>query len=404
MRIAFYHNHPPGGAARALHELGQRLSLSHEICVYTLATGDEEFLPSRDYALQVQVFPFQQRHHVRFGLYLNEWRRYRDLDDLERASRRAAAAIDGKGYDAVLVNACRFLQSPSVIPYLKTPRIYYCHEPPRRFLQAVCREDAGPLTAYQRLRSWWHRPARAVLDSVIARRDRRNVSAADAVLTNSRFTAGVVERYYGRAADVCRLGVDADRFHPNNTHGDYLLSVGALEPHKGFDFLVRSVAKLPERSRPELVIVGNYANPGVARNLERLAAEREVRLSLRVGLDEDELVRAYQKARAFAYAPHEEPFGLAVLEAMACGLPVVAVAEGGVVESVRPGVTGLATARQEEEFADALSRVLSDPDLARSMGREGRRLAETEWTWEAAGQRLEVALAEAAESNGKGES
>ena len=397
VRIAFFHNHPSGGAARALHELGQQLAPRHDVDVYTLATGDEEALSSADYARKVTSIPFEERHPIRLGFYLNDWRRYRDLSALERASRDAAKAIDAEAYDVVLANACRFLQSPAVLPYLTTPSAYYCHEPPRRFLQQVCAEDVGPLTTYQRLRSWWHKPARIQLDSVIKRRDRRNFAAAGAVLTNSRFTADLIGRYYGREATVCRLGVDAERFHPADaTRGDYVLSVGALEPHKGFDFLVRSVGLLTEESRPELRIVANYVNPGVATDLRRLAEARGVSLSVMEAVDEDELVAQYQQARVFAYAPHEEPFGLAVLEAMACGLPVVAVAEGGVLESIRPGESGLVTNREEQAFAEALSRVTSDGELAQSLGGAGRRSAVTDWTWDAAGRRLESHLADVA--------
>jgi glycosyltransferase involved in cell wall biosynthesis len=329
------------------------------------------------------------------GFYLNDWRRFSDLNRLERVYRATAEAIDAASYDAVLVNACRFLQAPSLLAHLTTPNVYYCHEPPRRFLQRACREDAGPLTAYQRLRSLWHRPATKLLDSVIARRDRRNFSAADAVLTNSRFTAAVIEKYYDSPAQVCRLGVDTDRFRPSTgNRRDYVVSVGALEPHKGFDFVVRSLALLPEVGRPELVIVANYLNPGVATDLHRLARAHGVAMRVMEAVTEDELVALYQGARAFVYAPHEEPFGLAVLEAMACGIPVVAVAEGGVVESVMAGASGLLTDRKESLFAEALSRVLSDGELAMAMGNEGRRLAKTDWSWQAAGRRLEAHLEE----------
>jgi len=402
VRIAFFHNHPSGGAARALHELGKQLAQRHDVDVYTLATGDEEALSSADYAGKVTSIPFEERRPIRLGIYLNDWRRYRDLSDLERASRVAATAIDAGAYDIVLANACRFLQSPAVLPFLTTPSVYYCHEPPRRFLQRVCGENAGPLTTYQRLRSWWHRPARIVLDSVIKRRDRRNFAAAGAVLTNSRFTAKTIRRYYGREATVCRLGVDANRFHPGDArHGDYVLSVGALEPHKGFDFLIRSVGLLPEGARPELRIVANYVNPGVATDLRRLAEGRRVPLTIMEAVGEGELVALYQQARVFAYAPHEEPFGLAVLEAMACGLPVVTVAEGGVLESVRSGENGLLTERDEREFADALSRVFADRQFAQSLGGAGRRLAVTDWSWDAAGRRLESHLADAASADSR---
>ena len=397
MKIAFFHNHPSGGAARAMHELGRRLSSRHQIDVYHLTSADEQMFPSAAYARTVTSLPFAERPPIRGGLYLNEWRRYSDLNRLEEVCRMAAAAIDNGAHDVVFVNSCRFLQTPSVLPYLSTPSVYYCHEPPRRFTQAVCREDGGPLTLYQRLRASWHRPAKKLIDSVIARRDRRNFAAAGAVLTNSSFTASQAERHYGRNPAVCRLGVDTERLLPSETRaGDYVISVGALEPHKGFDFLVRTIGLLAEAVRPELVIVSNWANPGVEKDLRRLARANGVSMRLMVAVTEDELLSLYQQARVFAYAPHEEPFGLAVLEAMACGLPAVAVAEGGVMETVRAGETGLLVPRDEAAFARALASILSDNALARSMGTEGRHLAVTDWTWEAAAVRLEEHLAGAA--------
>lgn len=401
MRIAVFHNHPPGGAARAIHELGRQLSGRHAIDVYTLSTGDEEFLPSSDYARSVHVFPYRPRPPLRFGLYLNEIRRYRDLDALERVSERAAATIDAAAYDAVLVSACRVLQAPAVLFHLRTPTAYYCHEPPRRFLQPDCRPDAGPLGAYARLRARWHRPAEALLERRLAGWDRRNVAAADTVLTNSAFTAGLVERYYRRRAQVCALGVDAARLRPNGRPaGGYVLSVGAVEHHKGFDLLVEALALVPAALRPRLLIAGNWVNPGVAGHLRTLAQGRAVDLTIRSGVSDDELAAIYGGARAFVYAPRQEPFGLAVLEAMACGLPVVAVAEGGVPESVADGVSGLVVERDARAFAAALMRILEDGRLAAALGQQGRRLAETRWTWESAGRRLEEALASLAMDGG----
>lgn len=368
------------------------MSRAHDVDVFTFSSADERFLSSNDYARQVRVFPFRARDPIRLGFYLNDIRQLQDLREMDRVSAEAATTIDGGGYDAVLVSACRYLQAPAVLAHLRTPAAYYCHEPPRRFLQARCRPDAGPLTPYQRLRLLWHAPARAVVDRALAAADRRHVRAARVVLTNSRFTASLVQHYYGRAAEVCRLGVDALRFQPDPRRRDYILSVGAVDRHKGFDFLVESLALLPAASRPPLVLAGNYTNPAIADHLRRRAAEMSVDLTLRVGLSDGELAMLYAGARAFAYAPFEEPFGLAVLEAMASGLPVVAVAEGGVVESVVSGETGSLVPREPRAFASALAAVLADPGLARALGHAGRRRVESEWTWEAAAGRLEGAL------------
>jgi glycosyltransferase involved in cell wall biosynthesis len=73
---------------------------------------------------------------------------------------------------------------------------------------------------------------------------------------------------------------------------------------------------------------------------------------------------------------------------MACETPIVAVREGGVQESVVDGETGWLVAREPEEFAAALLRILSDPAQARSMGKNGREQVLAQWTWEQAYERL----------------
>jgi hypothetical protein len=78
---------------------------------------------------------------------------------------------------------------------------------------------------------------------------------------------------------------------------------------------------------------------------------------------------------------------------MACATPVISVAEGGPCESVIDGLTGLLVPRDEEGFAEALMRILEDAEFARALGRSARLHVESEWTWRAAGERLESALA-----------
>lgn len=392
MKIAVVHNHPSGGAARAIYELGCRLAQSHTVDVFTLSSADESFVRSADHARRVRAFAYAPSRPVRLGLYLNDLRTYQDLARLDDAYRQMAATIDADGYDVVLASACRVVQSPGALRSLRTPAAYYCHEPPRRFIEPARRPDAGPLPLYRRLRSMWHRPATRIIERALAERDRANVASARVVLTNSRFTAGLVRAYYHRVAEVCRLGVDVERIAPGTQAGGYVLSVGAIDRHKGFGFLIEALQLVPADVRPPLVIAGNYANDAVAGELRAQAEAAGVRLTVRVRVTDAELAALYAGATAFVYAPEREPFGLAVLEAMAAALPVVAVGEGGVLESVRPDVTGLLAPRRADAFATALERVLADPALARSLGDEARRVVEREWTWETAARCIEDAL------------
>lgn len=393
MKIAVYHNQPSGGARRALHELCLRLAARHEIDVFTLTTADEAFLASSDYARRVETVPFRKRPPIRFGVYVNELRELLDLRDLEQVGGDVARRIDNGAYDCLLVDVCRYTQAPSVLAYLQTPAAYYCHEPPRRFIDGACRPEAAPMSAYGRARNLLHRPARAVVDWRTAHLDRRNVRHARRVLTNSEYTRGIIGKYYGRDATVCRLGVDTEHFSPGaGPRERYIVSVGAIEPHKGHDFLVRAIGRMTPELRPRLVIIGNTDDAGLGRRLEALANDLGVQLELSVRASERELVATLRRASAFVYAPHGEPFGLAVLEAMACGLPVVAVAEAGPLETVRDGDTGLLASRDEGSFAKALARVLTDSSLRHRLGARARREVELNWSWDAAAERLEGEL------------
>jgi glycosyltransferase involved in cell wall biosynthesis len=396
MKIAVYHNQPPGGARRALTELIGQLARRHAIDVYTLETADEAFLRSDSHAPLVRTFPFRRRSPIRGGFYVNELRELLDLRDLDAIGRTAAAVIDSGNYDVALVDVCRFMQAPSVLNYLDTPNLYYCHEPPRRFLEHHCRPAASPQSPYQRLRSIVHTPARAAYDRVAQRLDRRNVLRADAMVTNSLYNRTVIREYYQRDADVSRLGVDTTIFRPAESSqrtGGYVLSVGAIESHKAHDFLIRSLARCPKSLRPRLVIAGNTSGAGVERVLSELAGQSGVELDIRTSVrDGEELVRLYQQAQAFVFSAHHEPFGLVLLEAMACAIPVVSVDEGGPREIIEDGATGHLVPRDEVAFADAVSRVLEDRSLAGSLGRAARQAAVTRWTWEAAGERLDEHL------------
>ena len=99
------------------------------------------------------------------------------------------------------------------------------------------------------------------------------------------------------------------------------------------------------------------------------------------------------------YAPVLEPFGFVPLESMACGTPVVGVAEGGVRESVRHEETGLLTDRDPEHFADAILRLLNNPLLIDELGERGPDYVRNHWSWDASVVRLESHLAWAAKES-----
>lgn len=395
MRIAVYHNLPSGGAKRTLQEFTHRLSARHEIDVYTLSSADHDFADVRPWAAAHTIVPFQPWPLLRspFGR-LNQLVRSVDLVRLRGPARRIARQIDGGGYDVAFVHPCRFEQSPSVLRYLRrTPSVYYCQEALRLLYETMPSRPYDDRAIGRRRLLNRVDPLPGMYRSRLRHTDRANLRRADTVLVNSRFMAGTIREVYGVDAQVSYLGVDTGHFRPLGlARRPFVLSVGSLTPLKGFDFLVEALACCPTERRLRLVIVSNFGNAPERGHLEQLARSRRVEIELVTHAREDDLVRLYNEAVLVAYAPVREPFGLVPLEAMACGTPVVAVAEGGIPESVIDGRTGLLTGRDPRAFAAAIDRVIADAALARQYGDEGRAHVSREWTWERAAARLEAHL------------
>jgi glycosyltransferase involved in cell wall biosynthesis len=172
-----------------------------------------------------------------------------------------------------------------------------------------------------------------------------------------------------------------------------VLSVGALTPFKGHSLVIDAVARM-KTPRPTLVVIGDRGDDGPA--LEAQADELGVDLQIRAGIPFGEVVALYQQAAAVVCAQVREPFGLVPLEAMAAGRPVVAVAEGGLRETVQDGVNGLAVGRDPAEVAQALDRLAMDSALRERLSTTGRAAAETEWTWTAYAASIDELLARVA--------
>jgi glycosyltransferase involved in cell wall biosynthesis len=393
MRIAIYHNLPSGGAKRTLFETLRRLVQRHEVDVYTLITADEQFCDLRPLANRHQAYQFTplRLFHSPLGR-LNQLQRWRDLRHLDQLARQIAGEMDAEQYDVVLAQPCMWSQAPLVLRHLRTASVYYCHEPPRALYE---RHGHAALGATRRA-AILNRvdPLIPLYRSTARRLDREASRASRVMLVNSRYMQETVKRIYGRDSQVSYHGVDTRLFYPrsNVRRGEDVLSVGAIQPHKGFGFLIESLSVVSEALRPRLRLIGNEQHPEERAQLEKLAAQVGVDLVIETKVTEEILIQRYNEAALVAYTPHNEPFGLVPLEAMACGTPVVAVAEGGVRESVVHGVTGLLTERDCHQFAGAVGHLLSDPDLRHLYGRQAREHVLRHWSWDAAVERVETHL------------
>ncbi|MGE2691072.1 glycosyltransferase [Mycolicibacterium pulveris] len=191
---------------------------------------------------------------------------------------------------------------------------------------------------------------------------------------------------------VVPCGVNLDLFRPEGPtvpRGDYrrIVSVGRFVPRKGFDVVVRA---LPFIRDTELVIVGGPdvtrldADPEACR-LRALAEELGVadRVRLYGSVAREDMPAILRSADVVACTPWYEPFGIVPLEAMACGVPVIASAVGGMLDTVVHDVTGrLVRPRRPDKVAEAVNHLFRDDFLRQSLGAAGRDRAQARYSWD----------------------
>ena len=201
----------------------------------------------------------------------------------------------------------------------------------------------------------------------MARWDRATADRPDRYVAISHYVAGRIGRYYNREASVVYPPVDTDFFRPDDSTPErFALIVSALVPYKRIELAIEAC----DLARVPLKIVG----AGPERDaLERFAAGRAEFL----GRLPNEEVRALYRRAGVVLLPGEEDFGIAPLEAQACGRPVVALNRGGALETVVPGATGLLVDDPSPEafggaVSDAFARRFDSADIRRHAERFGR--------------------------------
>ena len=192
------------------------------------------------------------------------------------------------------------------------------------------------------------------------------------VLCNSKFTQKNLEEIYGVNAKVIYPGIDLKKFIPLSLNRENaVLSVGRLSPFKGHHFVIETLAKIPQKQRPKLFIVADDGTQKEEKDLSRFANEKEVNLTIFKRINEDGLIKLYNKVKIVICAQVKEPFGLVPLEAMACGTSVVAVSEGGFLETIIDKKNGLFFERDPKEAAEIIEKTLLDNNLRERLVQNG---------------------------------
>ena len=246
-----------------------------------------------------------------------------------------------------------------------------------------------------------------ILEAIEQKYERQQLalSLANCVLATSGYTAALAQK---AGADPARIkvvwpGCDSDFFRPMVAKEDLrrkllgarhtdrvILTVGNLVSRKGQDMVIRALPELC-RSVPDLVYV--IAGVGPCRSeLEKLVQDLGVsdRVVFVGKIPDEDLPDLYALCDVFVMVSREhledndvEGFGMVLLEANACGKPVIGGRSGGVSDALADGVSGiLVDPLNPKEITDALARLLTDQDLARHLGEQGRLRVLHEFQWQ----------------------
>jgi D-inositol-3-phosphate glycosyltransferase len=241
------------------------------------------------------------------------------------------------------------------------------------------------------------------------------IGCSDAITASNPTEADDLVTHYGAPADRIELvapGVHHAFFSPGEQRGaraalglgdgPVLLFVGRIQPLKGLELAVGALDLL-SRADATLVVIGGPSGPEGLIELQRIE-EQVAALGLRgrvrfVPPQQHHVLSTYYRAADVVVVPsRSESFGLVALEAMACGVPVVAAAVGGLLTLVEDGRTGfLVEDRDPASFAKCIDQLLVDPALRADMGRAAATVA-AGYTWSAAAGRLRRVCADLASS------
>jgi glycosyltransferase involved in cell wall biosynthesis len=356
MKIAFFHNLPTGGAKRVVYEQIKFLSQKHEIDLYEIETQEQALFESKQLTKNNYSYSFQIS--TQSGIRGRIIKDYRNFVTLKSLQKKIAQQIDNQKYDLVIVHPDKFTQTPFILRFLKTTTIYFCEE----WLRIIYEPEYAFTENVSVLKKLYENITRKVRKNI----DYTNMQCAQTIVANSSFTAQNIQKAYGKNAQVALLGVDTDFYHPlNSKKQSDILFIGEKVNQEGYYLL----EKAQKQIKTKVTILSRKNN--------------------KFSLTDQDMIKAYNNAKIVLALSFNEPFGLIPLEAMACGVPVIALNEGGYTETIHDAKTGFLIPRDSKILAEKINYLLQNESLRQELGRNGRKSMEKNFTWQKHGQRLE---------------
>lgn len=354
MTIAIFHEVDFGGARRTIDEFAKRLNKLFDLDLYYIDDKEEKGL-GKNYK-NVFYYPFFPKFWKGKNWKIRLYKDTIELFKLYKLHKEIAHDIKLKNYDYIFVHPSKFTQAPFLLRLLKNKCIYYCQEPSR----IVYDKDLSSLSFvkfHKKLYEFFIRKIRKRIDL-------GNIKSASQILTNSKFSKNFIKKSYQISAKVCYLGVDTNTFKPQNVDKSYdALFIGNKD--KGYKLLIDALKLF--KKKPKIKTIFREKGQSIT--------------------DKD-LVVIYNKSKILVALNRNEPFGLIPLEAMACGIPVIAIWEGGYKESIINNRTGFLISRNPVELYNKISQIINDEKLRMYLGKNAKENVLKNWTWDKSVERF----------------
>jgi len=230
------------------------------------------------------------------------------------------------------------------------PNILYCHSPVRAFYDlydSIFKE------------SFFRRSLFVIWVKLHKHMYEHYLNDVQTIITNSKNTQLRIKKYLHRDSQVIYPPVDFAK-HNFQEFGDFWLSVNRLYPEKRIELQIQAFKLIPDE---KLVIVGDYTKGDYfSKYAEKIKLDLPKNIEIFSTVAEKELLDLYSRCKGFVSTAKDEDFGMAVVEAMASGKPVVCVNEGGYVESVKNEITGFLVEAKVEKIVKAVKRISNNPE------------------------------------------
>jgi glycosyltransferase involved in cell wall biosynthesis len=319
---------------------------------------------------------------------------------MEKHGQLCGEQISSGAFDLLFVHPCRFFRTSPIANFSQLPKVLYLQEPYRELYEASPGLPwAAPQREYRPFSpGYWNQVVWEMLrlhdKRVQVREELRWVKRYDQVLVNSLFSRESLMRTYNLDSRVCYLGVDTGTFKRRAQGKEpFVIGLGAIYPNKRPLLAVQAVGAIPSQLRPKLIWVGNAADSAYLEEIQKEAEKLGVNFTVKTLISDEELRDLLSRAAVMIYTSYLEPFGYAPLEANACETGVVAVAEGGIRETVGNPESGILVPSVDPvELGNALLKFTGDLAFAAEFGRKARAYVVEKWSDSQAIDRLESEL------------